>query len=96
MLEKVNGACFMHICSLYIYIALREAKAKMVKKRGTRVGQFASKEKITSFPSTFPVPSFPSTSLVPSILMKWAVNRYVKLLHIACSSLVSVLKGTLE
>ena len=78
----------MHICLLYIYIALREAKAildEMVKKRGTRVGQFASKEEITSFTST---------SLVPP--MKWAVNRYVKLLHIACSSLLSVLKGTLE
>ena len=70
------------------YIALREAKAiidEMVKKRGTRVSQFTSKEKITSFTST---------SLVPP--MKWAVNRYVKLLHIACSSLLSVHKGTLE
>ena len=89
MLEKVNGACFMHICLLYIYIALREAKSildEMVKKRGTRVDQFASNEKITSFPST---------SQVPSIPMKWAVNRYVKLLHIACS-LLSALKGTLE
>ena len=88
MLEKLNGACFMHICLLYIYIALREAKAildEMVKKRGTRVGQFVSKEKITSFPSTSPVPP-----------MKWAVNRYVKLLYMACSSLLSVLKGTLE
>ena len=46
MLEKINGACFMYIYLLYIYIALREAKAildERVKKRGTRVGQFASK-----------------------------------------------------
>ena len=40
MLEKINDTCFMHICLLYIYIALREAKAildERVKKRGTRV-----------------------------------------------------------
>ena len=62
----------MHVSLLYIYIALREAKAildERIKKRGTRVGQFASKEKITSSPSTSPVPLNP---------MKWVVNRYVK------------------
>ena len=60
MLEKINGACFMHICLLYIYVALlREVKAtldEMIKNRGKRVGQLASKEKITSSPSISPVP----------------------------------------
>ena len=51
---------------LYVYIALREAKAileERVKKRGLRAGQFASKERVTSSPLTSPVP------------VKWAINR---------------------
>ena len=62
---------------LYICTVLREAKAVLderVKRKGTRVGQFASKERITSSPSTSPVPSNP---------VKWAINRCVKLVHIA-------------
>ena len=72
---------------LYVYVALREAKAileERVKKRGLRAGQFASKERVTSSPSTSPVPPNP---------VKWAVNRWIKFVHVGCSSLLSVLKN---
>ena len=71
----------------YVYVALREAKAildERVKKRGFRAGQFASKERVTSSPSISPVP------------VKWAVNRWIKFVHVGCSSLLSVLKDILE
>jgi len=51
----------MYNVILYICVGLREVKAildERVWKRGMRVGQFSSKERVTSFHST-PIPSNP-------------------------------------
>ena len=58
-----NSTCFVHVYLLSsTYVALRKAKAildERIKNKGVRAGQFASKERVISSPSTSPVPPNP-------------------------------------
>jgi len=92
----------MHNIILYIYVDLREVKAildERVRKRGMRAGQFSSKEKVTSSPST-PIPSNPvdCQQCIKLVHMdfKQVVSREGKLLILLDSDLKYVLSSHVQ